>query len=293
MITKLVLLIAGTGRAGRRLVAGIHIQRRPGGRWICGGIAVAGPEPGQRTRWNASLRSESPEPEAYLPMRSHSASRPARNTSSRWTTAASKQTPRQVCLIRTAIHPGGAWGPHRELRTPAAVSGTDDSRPGAPGRQAVSACLPDVLDREPAGALLLHETEVAGMPAPVAHRRALEAPRREPVRGEPGRVQIRRDVRDPHGSPEVADVPERHGALRPLRGALMLLVGQAGGDAFPSAPGLVDPHDRGVAGLRPFTRAPADFVGDDPGPGSALMRRPAAQSFDRRSRSASLRAVRS
>lgn len=106
------------------------------------------------------------------------------------------------------------------------------------------------------------------MPAPVAHRRALEAPRREPVRGEPGRVQIRRDVRDPHGSPEVADVLEQHGALRPLRGALMLLVGQAGGDAFPSAPGLVDPHDRGVAGLRPFTRAPADFVGDGPGTGA-------------------------
>ena len=105
-----------------------------------------------------------------------------------------------------------------------------------------------VLVGEGLPALLLHEIEVADMDAAMAHRRALEGLRRQPVGGEAERLHIGRDVGDPERPLEVAEVLEEPRALGPLRHGPVLLLGEARGDEVLRRPRLVDGGDGAEAG---------------------------------------------
>ena len=63
-------------------------------------------------------------------------------------------------------------------------------------------------------ALLLHEIEVADMHAAMAHRRALEGLRRQPVGGEAELLHVSRDVGDADRPRQVAEVLEEPAARR-------------------------------------------------------------------------------
>ena len=69
----------------------------------------------------------------------------------------------------------------------------------------------------------IDEIEVADMDAAMAHRRALEGLRRQPVGREAERLHIGRNVGDPDRPLEVAEVLEEPRALGPLRQAPVLV----------------------------------------------------------------------
>ena len=110
-----------------------------------------------------------------------------------------------------------------------------------------------VLVGERRPARLLDQIEVADMDAAMAHRRALEGLRRQPVRGEAERAHIGRDVGDPKRSLQVTEVLEEPRPVGPLRQPPVLLLGEARGDEVPGRPRLVDGGDgaEARAGERP------------------------------------------
>ena len=86
------------------------------------------------------------------------------------------------------------------------------------------------------------------MDAAVAHRRALEGLRRQPVRGEAELAHIGRDVGDPDRPRQVAEMLEEPRPLGPLRDAPVLRLGEARGDEVLRRARLVDGGDGAVTG---------------------------------------------
>ena len=105
-----------------------------------------------------------------------------------------------------------------------------------------------VLVGERVRALLLDEIEVADMHAAMAHRRALEGLRRQPLRGEAELPHVGRDVGDADRPRQVAEVLEQPRALGPFRDGPVLLLGEARGDEVPRRARLVDGGDGAEAG---------------------------------------------
>ena len=104
-----------------------------------------------------------------------------------------------------------------------------------------------VLARELLFSFLLDEVEVADMPASMAHRRALEGPRRQPVRGKAERAHVRGDVGQAQRPREVAEVLEQPQPVGPLHQRTVLIVGETGGDEVLGLPLLVNGDDGAVA----------------------------------------------
>ena len=148
-----------------------------------------------------------------------------------------------------------------------------------------------VLVGERRPARLLDQIEVADMGAAMAHRRALEGLRRQPVRGEAERAHIGRDIGDPKRSLQVTEVLEEPRPVGPLRQPPVLFLSEARGDevrGVPVSSMVAMAPKRAPVSVRALSTTSVSTVSRSR---LALMRRLAALSAEMRARSAAFSAA--